>query len=167
MFCGALFFQHFYDHLKIYEQTLYRLLCEWRKKTKKKKTLKIAILCIFAHGVLCTFLFWTILKLATQSLLICIIIKVEAKRAKMKILCMCAPDLKKKLVNFDTSNNVTEPQVLYVHREDILNCSNIAVSMDTTQLKYHFLASPYWVCKIHVHIWHWFSDTFLVMIQNL
>lgn len=49
----------------------------------------------------------------------------------------------KKLVNFETSNNVTEPQVLYVHREDILNCSNIAVSMDTTQLKYHFLASPY------------------------
>lgn len=114
-----------------------------KKKNEEKKTLKIAILCIFAHGVLCTFLFWTILKLATQSLLICIIIKVEAKRAKMKILCMCAPDLKKKLVNFDTSNNVTEPQVLYVHREDILNCSNIAVSMDTTQLKYHFLASPY------------------------
>lgn len=51
--------------------------------------------------------------------------------------------LKKKLVNFETSNNVTEPQVFYVHREDILNCSNIAVSMDTTQLKYHFLASPY------------------------
>lgn len=66
-----------------------------KKKNEEKKTLKIAILCIFAHGVLCTFLFWTILKLATQSLLICIIIKVEAKRTKIKILCMCAPDLKK------------------------------------------------------------------------
>lgn len=52
-FAVLYFFQHFYDHLytaKIYEQTLYRLLCEWRKKP-----VKIAVLCIFAHDVLCTF----------------------------------------------------------------------------------------------------------------
>lgn len=90
-----------------------------------------------------------------------------SKESQNKNIMYVRSRLKKKLVNFETSNNVTEPQVLYVHREDILNYSNIAVSMDTTQLKYHFLASPYWVCKIRVHIWHWFSDTFLVMTQNL
>lgn len=35
------------------------------EKKRRKKPLKIAILSIFAHGVLWTFLFWTILKLAT------------------------------------------------------------------------------------------------------
>lgn len=66
-----------------------------------------------------------------------------SKESQNKNIMYVRSGLKKKLVNFETSNNVTEPQVFYVHREDILNCSNIAVSMDTTQLKYHFLASPY------------------------
>lgn len=116
-----------------------------KKKNEEKKTLKIAILYyVFSLTMFYVLLFWTILKLATQSLLIIMYFyKGGSKESQNENIMYVRSGLKKKLVNFETSNNVTEPQVLYVHREDILNCSNIAVFMDTTQLKYHFLASPY------------------------
>lgn len=39
-----------------------------------------------------------------------------SKKSQNKNIMYVRSGLKKKLVNFETSNNVTEPQVLYVHK---------------------------------------------------